>query len=317
MFHLRETTIETCGVTLQEAYRQIYGNLHPEYANAINWAANMALENIANSDAPYHNLEHTMLVTLVGQEILRGKHLREGSVSPEDWLHSILSLLCHDIGYLKGICREDRPQERAYSTGIDGEIIILPPGTTDASLTPYHIDRGKRFVRERFGDSPFIDTARLEQNIELTRFPIPNDLQHQNTKGYATLIRAADLIGQLADPHYLQKLPALFYEFEETGAHRSLGYRHSGELRADFPNFFWKVIPYIQPGLNYLSVTQMGQQILANLYANVFLVEHELLEAELPSLPKLPNRNEFCPSTLWQESAPWMDDSNELLLSVY
>lgn len=30
----------------------------------------MALENIANSDAFYHNVEHTILVTLVGQEIL-------------------------------------------------------------------------------------------------------------------------------------------------------------------------------------------------------------------------------------------------------
>ncbi|WP_228055568.1 Npun_R2479 family HD domain-containing metalloprotein [Lusitaniella coriacea] len=317
MFHLRERTIETCGVTLQETYRQIYGNLHPEYADTINWAANMALENIANSDAPYHNLEHTTLVTLVGQEILRGKHLQEASVKSEDWLHSIISLLCHDIGYLKGICREDRPKERVYATGIAEETITLAPGTTDASLTPFHIDRGKRFVKKRFGNSPFINTDLLENNIELTRFPVPADRQHQSTTGYAALVRAADLIGQLADPHYLQKLPALFHEFEETGAHRSLGYCHSGELRADFPNFFWKVIPYIQPGLNYLSVTQRGQQILANLYANVFLVEHELLEAELPSLPKLPERDEFCPSTLWQETTPWMDDSNELLLSVY
>jgi hypothetical protein len=30
----------------------------------------MALENIANSDPLYHNVEDTILVTLVGQEIL-------------------------------------------------------------------------------------------------------------------------------------------------------------------------------------------------------------------------------------------------------
>ncbi|HBB33823.1 MAG TPA: metal-dependent phosphohydrolase, partial [Cyanobacteria bacterium UBA9273] len=56
------------------------------------------------SDALYHNVEHTILVTLVGQEILRGKHIRDGGVSCEDWLHFIISLLCHDIGYVKGVC---------------------------------------------------------------------------------------------------------------------------------------------------------------------------------------------------------------------
>jgi hypothetical protein len=58
------------------------------------------LENIGNSDALYHNVEHTILVTLVGQEILRGKHIREGSISCEDWMHTMISLLCHDIGYV-------------------------------------------------------------------------------------------------------------------------------------------------------------------------------------------------------------------------
>src|SRR5215469_12457381 len=45
--------------------------------------------------------------TLVGQEILRGKHISEGGVTPRDWLHFIISLLCHDIGYVRGVCRGD------------------------------------------------------------------------------------------------------------------------------------------------------------------------------------------------------------------
>jgi len=63
----------------------------------LSWGAPLC-RIFANSDAPYHNAEHTMMVTLVGQEILRGKHIREGGVSPHDWLHFISSLLCHDIG---------------------------------------------------------------------------------------------------------------------------------------------------------------------------------------------------------------------------
>jgi hypothetical protein len=38
-------------------------------------AARLAIECIGNSDALYHNVEHTMLVTLVGYDILKGRRL--------------------------------------------------------------------------------------------------------------------------------------------------------------------------------------------------------------------------------------------------
>ena len=40
-------------------------------------AARMALECIGNSDALYHNVEHTLLVTLAGHDILRGRALHD------------------------------------------------------------------------------------------------------------------------------------------------------------------------------------------------------------------------------------------------
>ncbi|MFB2972450.1 Npun_R2479 family HD domain-containing metalloprotein [Aerosakkonema sp. BLCC-F183] len=279
MFSLTESIINTCVERLQAGYRHTYGNLKPEYADLIGWFASMALENIANSNALYHNIEHTILATFTGQEILRGKHIRYGSVSCEDWLHVIISLLFHDIGYVKGVCLQDRPKERFYDKGINGEMIFLPAGSTDASLTPYHIDRGKTFFEDRFSEHYLIDIELIKQNIEMTRFPVPNDEYHQDTVNYPGLVRAADLIGQLSDPHYLEKMPALFYEFEETGANKSLGYRHFGELRAGYPKFFWKVVyPLIQAALHHLEVTKEGQQIVGNLYKNVLIVEQEIEE---------------------------------------
>src|ERR671934_1802772 len=110
----------------------------------------MGLECIAGSDALYHDVEHTMMVTLVGQDILMGKHLRDGGVSPRDWLHFIISLLCHDIGYVRGICQND--SQGHYVTGKvtpqGDETVELKEGSTDAALTPYHVERGKLFVRE-------------------------------------------------------------------------------------------------------------------------------------------------------------------------
>lgn len=276
MFNPTAVMIDSFVESLQAGYHRNYGGLKPDYADIIGWAANMALENIANSDALYHNVEHTIYVTLVGQEILWGKHIREGGVTCEDWLHCIISLLCHDIGYVKRVCRQDQPSERLYATGLDDMMVLLPTGCTDASLTPYHVDRGKLFIDQRFGCHKLIDAEAIKRNIELTRFPVPTDEDHQDTTDYPGLIRAADLIGQLSDPRYLQKISALFYEFQETGMNKNLGYKNPGDLRHNYPNFYWNVVyPYIEPASHYLDLTLEGRQILANLYAHIFEVEHE------------------------------------------
>jgi hypothetical protein len=199
-------------------------------------------------------------------------------VSPEDWLHTILALACHDIGYVKGVCRQDTAT--VFATGRDGQTVGLPDGATDASLTPYHVDRGKLFVEERFANSTVIDVALLKRNIEHTRFPVPTK-EDTPDRGYPALVRAADLVGQLSDPGYLRKIPALFHEFQETGINDRLGYKTPADLRRGYPGFYWGCVsPFIQDGLRYLSHTQEGKQIRANLYANVFMVEHETPETQ-------------------------------------
>ena len=88
-------------------------------------------------------------------------------------------------------------------------------------------------------------------------------------------MRAADLIGQLADINYLRNQAALFDEFRETGMTNKLQYDSVADLRANYPDFFWKMVrPYIGDALRYLRVTQEGQQWISNLYANVFSMEH-------------------------------------------
>jgi hypothetical protein len=154
--------------------------------------------------------------------------------------------------------------------------VKLAPGASDASLTPYHVDRGKLFIDERFGGNLLIDAEEIKLNIELTRFPVPKDEDHQDKVKLPGLVRAADLIGQLSDPRYLKKISALFYEFEETGVNQALGYQNPGDLRQNYSKFYWGgVYPYIREALRYLELTLEGKQIIANLYANVFVVEHE------------------------------------------
>jgi hypothetical protein len=260
---------------LRTGYTGTYTHLEPDYPGIIDYVGHMALELIANSDAPYHDLNHTICVTLLGQEVLKGKHLREGGVSQRDWLHFIISLLCHDIGYVRGICRNDK--NGRYVTGKDGEAVELPEGATDASLTPYHIDRGMLFVRERFARNRHIDVEVLCANIEYTRFPVPAENEAKATTDYPELLRASDLMGQLADPNYMRKISALFAEFAETGVNGKLGYNSSASLRAAYPKFFWSVVtPYIGDALSNLQMTQEGKLWVANLYSHVFAEEHKL-----------------------------------------
>jgi hypothetical protein len=257
---------------LTNLYDQVYGKHEPRFANAIHEGASLIFERLSLSDALYHDAEHTAFVTLVGQDILRGRRIRQ-IISAEDWLHFTLATLVHDIGYVRGICRGDR--SGTYIINEKGETFSPPPGASDASLAPYHIERSKIAVRERFAAHPIIDAERIVRAIELTRFPVPDDSDHRETDTEAGLVRAADLIGQLGDPFYPRKLNALFHEFEEIGCNQRLGYKNPADMAEKYPHFFWtKVEPFVLDALDYLALTVEGRQWTANLYCNVFEMEH-------------------------------------------
>ncbi len=273
MFNPSSVVTEAFLDEIVEHYVNVYGNNEKDLHLLVSSARN-ALEIICNSDAPYHDAEHTMLVTDVGMEILRGKILIEGDVTAREWVHFVISLLNHDIGYVRGICRSDR--NGRYSINANKDTISLPPGSTDAYLTPYHVDRAKMYITERFSAEEAIDVNIICENIERTRFPVPADEDRQDSADYPGLIRAADLIGQLADPGYIRKISRLFAEFKETGQATKMGYTTSADLRAGYPKFFWEVVtPFISEGLRFLRRTHEGQKWVASLYANVFTEEHD------------------------------------------
>jgi hypothetical protein len=264
--------IEAVSRHLTAQYRRVFADGEPDHRAAIATAVRLALERVALSDALYHDVQHTVMVTLVGTEILRGREIAK-RLTPADWLHMTVALLCHDVGYVRGACRGDTSTEVVVD--LAGTRLTLPRGASDAWLTPFHVDRSKIFVRERAGVVGAVDPERVAAAIELTRFPVPDDGDHDATGTEAGLVRAADLIGQLADPDYLRKHTALFHEFVETGIAARLGYASPADLTESYPRFFWdKVEPYIGEGLRYLALTREGRQWTANLYAQVFAVEH-------------------------------------------
>jgi len=263
---------DALSLNLTETYRRAYGEQEPHIPAALGEAARLVIERIASSDALYHDYQHTALVTRCAQDILRGRRI-ERVVTPIDWGHTILAALNHDIGYVRGICPGDT--DHHFIIDAAGNTVTPPRGASDAFLTPYHVERGKIMVRERFAPVAYVDEERLAAAIELTRFPVPEDEDHAATDTEAGLVRAADLIGQLGDPLYLRKLNALFYEFAETGVNEKLGYNNPSDLVERYPQFYWnKVERYIGDGLRYLEMTTEGRQWTSTLYGHIFAIEH-------------------------------------------
>jgi hypothetical protein len=90
MFNPTLILIEAFIRELQATYERTCGILEPNYPGILKFAAQLALETIATS-AAYHDVNHTIMVTLVGQETLRGRHISVGGVTPHEWLHYHLS----------------------------------------------------------------------------------------------------------------------------------------------------------------------------------------------------------------------------------
>lgn len=272
MFNPTAVVASEFGDYLAQTYLQYFSGRKAEYAAFISGSARMLLERLGNSDALYHNAEHTMMVTLVGQQIIRGQ-LVTRAVQPDDWLHFIVALLVHDIGYSRDICEGDTDTEVVINAA--GDKISPPRGASDAFLAPYHVDRGKIYARQRFAGSSHIDAERIADAIEFTRFPVPNDLAYADTTSEPALVRAADLIGQIADPFYHRKIGGLYSEFVETGFAEKLGYETPMDLMEQFPQFFWQQVqPLIGPALMHLEQTMEGKQWVAQLYSHVFQASH-------------------------------------------
>ena len=273
MITVPELAAEALGSYLAEHMKRAFGSTEAGLTELIPSAARLALDCIGNSDALYHNVEHTMLVTLVGYDIIKGRALLMPTRA-SDYAHLIAACLFHDIGYVRGILQGDGPD--GYVINANGEKIKLPRGSSDAALLPYHVDRSKLYVMDRIGKSKLLDADRISRAIECTRFP-PQYGADDSDNEEGSLMRAADLIGQLGDPHYLRKANALYHEFEEVGMNRQLGYTSPADLTDQYPQFYWNSISaHVQKAIRYLNVTSSGRQWIANLYSNVFRAEREL-----------------------------------------
>ena len=88
MITVPELAAEALGSYLAEQLNRGFGSTDIGLRELIPSLSRLALDCIGNSDALYHNVEHTMLVTLVGYDIMSDRALLMPT-SASDYAHVI------------------------------------------------------------------------------------------------------------------------------------------------------------------------------------------------------------------------------------
>ena len=145
----------------------------------------------------YHNRIHTNEVVLCTARMLHGLHLVGQGLDTDHMDAALIGALMHDVGYLM-------KDEEASGTG--------------AQFTDSHVLRGVDFARTHLVNLPPDVLETTTKVILLTdhrKHPgwVKFDNLQQQRAAYATA--TADLIGQMANREYLERLLLLYLEFEE------------------------------------------------------------------------------------------------------
>lgn len=150
---------------------------------------------------PYHDLSHTLSVFICATRLAHGVHASGTPVTGQEMMAVMLSALLHDVGYA---------QLRGSETG------------TGAQFTRTHVSRGVEFMRyyARTHGYPcelsYQLVFLLQSTDHIKGFASVN-FPDERTRLLGQIISTADLVGQMADRLYLEKLMYLYFEFKEAG----------------------------------------------------------------------------------------------------
>lgn len=230
-----------------------------------------ALRALRRTTASYHDVHHTLGVVELAVPLFEGQARLDEDFGPADAAHGLVALAYHDIGYVRTLLEGDAAHRVRAGCG-DGDFAV-DPARSDAVLKPVHVDRGIARIHARYAAHPRLDAARLAACVDRTRYPVPAGDEHAVCDDLPGLCRAADLLGQVADPSYLDRIPALFHELQETGETEALGYDDPAAMRRGVPEFYEvAVAPYVGPALAALRTTPAGRVWIGHL-------DHQLARA--------------------------------------
>ena len=180
-------------------------------------------------DTPYHDLEHTLRVTWCLVQILAGRHHAgiEPRLNERQFELGVASALLHDTGYLKMRADLEGTGAKYTFTHVLRSCAVASSYLPAIGITLEELDGVLGAIRCTNAVTP---ARRLH-----FRHPI------EGIVGCA--VATADYLGQMSMPNYLEELPLLFAEFQESDNFAAVPPEqrlfHSGdELIARTPHFW-------------------------------------------------------------------------------
>lgn len=153
----------------------------------------------AQIKTPYHDLSHTLSVFMCAVRMLDGIHLAHTPLTDDEISQVMIAALLHDVGYA---------QRSTEATG------------TGAQHLRTHIQRGVEFMQHNLARWQIDATWETSLALIIRCTDMGHrlgalDFPDSRVKLLGQIVGSADLIGQMADRIYLEKLLFLYYEFEE------------------------------------------------------------------------------------------------------
>jgi hypothetical protein len=183
----------------------------------------------------YHDLRHTLEVLLATVRMIHATILDGRKISLQGAELALMAALMHDIGYIQEECDQ----------GEGGQYTFVHVERSAAFFEQYGLELG--LARE--------DVEACCCMITTTSLSIdPQSILYRDpeTELLAKLVASADLLGQLADRLYLEKLLFLYREFLEAGV---LVYPHEFELLNQTRMFYATVRRRLDESLGSLDRT--------------------------------------------------------------
>ncbi|MEE8430651.1 MAG: HD domain-containing protein [Candidatus Desulfatibia sp.] len=171
------------------------------------------------SNTKYHDLEHTSSVVLAAGRLIHGAFMEGHSFSAKTILLGLIGAIFHDIGFIQ-TDSDVNGSGAKYTIGHEERSIIF--------MKQYLSQ--KSFSKQDLEDCTHIIKCTI-LSLEIKDIPFrSNDIVM-----LGKIVGSADLLAQMADREYLEKLFMLFKEFEEAGMP---GYGSELELLQKTQNFY-------------------------------------------------------------------------------
>ncbi len=150
----------------------------------------------------YHNFNHTIDTTLATMRLIDGYNLSSLThFSLSTAVNLLIASLFHDTGYIQTESDIEGTGAKYTLDHVKRSVELFIRHHEDFGIDPAHIDEISKFI---FG---------TDLGIDINTIPYSSDEQRISTYILAT----GDLISQMADRTYLEKLLFLYYEFREAG----------------------------------------------------------------------------------------------------